>query len=304
MTQSQLSLFTFSNSPDTSKYINSTEGVQPFSSQLLKWVGNKQRFAYKIISFFPQRFGTYFEPFLGSGGVLATLSPRKAIASDSFVWLIEIFKTLQNDPELLVEWYRERWDQFQNGNQKAVYEAIKSSYNKSPNAADLLFISRTCYGGVVRFRKDGYISTPIGPHKPISPEAFDRKVKEWHHRVKNTTFHCLDYEEAMSLAQPGDVVYCDPPYSDSQQILYGAQNFFLENLLGVIDKCKQRGVYVILSIDGTKKSGNKICNLPIPKGLFKQEILITVGRSMLKRFQMEDQTLEGEIVKDRLLLTY
>ena len=51
--------------------------VRPFKLQLLKWVGNKQRFANEIISYFPVGFNRYIEPFLGSGAVLATLSPAK-----------------------------------------------------------------------------------------------------------------------------------------------------------------------------------------------------------------------------------
>lgn len=47
--------------------------VRPFKSQLLKWIGNKQRIAHKIIRYFPASFGTYYEPFLGSGGVLGGL---------------------------------------------------------------------------------------------------------------------------------------------------------------------------------------------------------------------------------------
>jgi DNA adenine methylase len=62
--------------------------------------------------------------------------------------------------------------------------------------------------------------------------------------------------------------------------------------------------YVALSIDGTKRSGNMICDLPIPDGLFEHEIMIDLGHSMLKRFQMNGKTLEGEKVSDRLLLTY
>lgn len=57
--------------------INSNVGVKPFKSQLLKWIGNKQRFAHEIISYFPNKFGTYHEPFLGSGAVLGVLSPKK-----------------------------------------------------------------------------------------------------------------------------------------------------------------------------------------------------------------------------------
>lgn len=72
----------------------------------------------------------------------------------------------------------------------------------------------------------------------------------------------------------------------------------------MIQSCKSRGVYVALSIDGTKRSGNLICDLPIPKGLFEREVLVNCGRSMLRRLQMGGQTLENEVVADRLLLTY
>jgi len=61
---------------------------------------------------------------------------------------------------------------------------------------------------------------------------------------------------------------------------------------------------VALSIDGTKRSGDLICRVPIPDGLFEREALVNCGRSMLRRFQMGGQSLESEVVADRLLLTY
>lgn len=282
-----------------------TRYVEPFNTSLLKWIGSKQRVAHEIISYFPIEFGTYFEPFLGSGGVLGTLVPRTAIASDTFAPLMDVGQTLKDAPDTLKNWYRERWARMTDGGKIEAYEQIKASYNSNPNGADLLFLTRSCYGGVVRFRKnDGYMSTPCGIHDPISPESFSRRVDEWHKRIAGTTFLHLDYEEAMSLARSGDLVYCDPPYSYSQAILYGAQSFSLEHLIDVIQRCKARNVYVALSIDGTKRSGDLICDLPMPRGLFEREISIEVGRSMLKRFQMNGRTLEDEHVTDRLLLTF
>lgn len=284
---------------------NDQRVVAPFRQQLLKWVGNKQRFASEIVSNFPAVFGTYYEPFLGSGAVLATLTPTRAMGSDSFGPLIEIWQTLKENPSRLKEWYAERWEAMMNGEKGDVYENIKAAYNANPNGADLLFLSRSCYGGIVRFRQtDGYMSTPCGVHAPISPKSFTKRVDEWAWRTRNTTFIHAEYEEVMETAKPGDLIYCDPPYSDTQAILYGAQSFSLEDLLVVVERCKARGVYVVLSIDGTKRSGNSNIKLPIPSGLFTREKYVTVGRSMLKRFQMEGKTLEDEIVADRLLLTY
>jgi DNA adenine methylase len=279
--------------------------VEPFSCQLLKWIGNKQRFAHEIVSYFPVEFTVYFEPFLGSGAVLGTLAPERGMASDIFRPLMEIWQTLHTDPNLLNRWYSDRWHAARKGDKVAGYEEIKASYNSKPNGADLLFLCRACYGGVVRFRKaDGYMSTPCGVHNPISPAAFAKRVEQWRQRTEGTEFFEMDYREAMKRATKGDLVYCDPPYRETQTILYGAQDFNLGELFETISQCKARGVFVVLSIDGTKKTGNKICDVPIPANLFEREVFVNCGRSMLRRFQMGGQTLEGEVVADRLLLTY
>jgi len=273
--------------------------------QLLKWIGNKQRMAEEIVSHFPTELRSYHEPFVGSGAVLATLAPKRAFASDSFWALMDIWTTLREKPAMLKSWYTKRWNRMAAGDKVEVYEEIKASYNRDPNGADLLFLCRAAYGGVVRFRKeDGYMSTPCGVHNPISPESFGKRVDEWHDRVQGTTFRRIGFEEAMDEARPGDVVYCDPPYSHSQAILYGAQDFSLEKLFEVVERCKRRDVFVALSIDGRKRSGATVCDLPIPNGLFGREVFIHVGRSMLRRFQMGGQTLESEVVHDRLLLTH
>lgn len=279
--------------------------IYPFKKQLLKWVGNKQRFANEIVGLFPKKFNRYFEPFLGSGGVLATLAPNDALASDSFSQLMEIWVNLKEEPERLKQWYKERWKIAHGENKIEGYGKIRASYNNNPNGADLLFLCRSCYGGVVRFRKtDGHMSTPCGVHEPIKPQSFNERVDLWQLRIKHTEFRLLCYKEAMQIAEPGDLIYCDPPYRHSQTILYGGQSFKLEELIEEIKKCKSRGIYVALSIDGSKKSGELICDLPIPDGLFEEEIYVNLGRSMLKRFQMEGRSLEREIVADRLLLAY
>jgi DNA adenine methylase len=279
--------------------------VKSFRLQLLKWIGNKQRFADEIASYFPTAFGTYYEPFLGSGAVLATLAPKRAFASDVFPPLMEIWLALKRSPETLKEWYRQRWQIMEQCGKAAAYEQVRAAYNANPNGADLLFLCRACYGGVVRFRQaDGCMSTPCGPHQPIAPESFAKRVDQWHERTRGAAFALMDFEEAMNRASRENLVYCDPPYRHTQRILYGAQGFSIERLLEAIARCKSRGVRVALSIDGSKKSGDLVCNVPIPRGLFEREALVNCGRSMLRRFQMNGRTLEEEVVADRLLLTY
>lgn len=296
----QPELFTVEDAP-----LPTSGGNKPFRTQLLKWVGNKQKQADAIIANFPKRFGTYFEPFLGSGGVLGVLAPKTAVASDTFAPLVEIWQTLHHDKRALKRQYAERYALIAALGKKGAYERVLASYNAQPNGADLLFLCRACYGGVVRFRKnDGFMSTPVGAHAPVPPESFEKRVDIWHARTQGARFLHLDFAEAMSQARRGDLIYCDPPYADSQTILYGAQAFSLPRLFESIAACKARGVYVVLSIDGKKYSGRKVCDIPIPEGLFEREKFVSVGRSMLKRFQMDGLSLEDHEVQDRLLLTF
>ena len=148
------------------------------------------------------------------------------------------------------------------------------------------------------------MSTPCGVHTPITPESFALRVQVWRRRTAGTTFEQLDFSEAMQKAERGDLVYCDPPYTHSQTILYQGQNFDLDCLTDEIASCKERGVRVALSIDGKKKSGRVNCRLDLLDGLFEREVFVNCGRSMLRRFQMGGGSLEDEVVHDRLLLTY
>lgn len=300
VTQRQPELFSLEEAP-----LPTSGGTKPFRTQLLKWVGNKQKQADAIIGYFPKQYGTYFEPFLGSGGVLGVLAPKVAVASDAFAPLVQIWQTLHEDKEKLKLQYAERHALIAQLGKKAAYARVLASYNTRPNGADLLFLCRACYGGVVRFRmNDGFMSTPVGAHEPVPPVSFAKRVDIWHARTQGTRFLNLDFANAMDQAQRGDLIYCDPPYADSQAILYGAQAFSLQRLFDSIAACKARGVSVALSIDGTKYSGRKLCDVSIPSGLFEREEFVSVGRSMLRRFQMDGQSLEDHEVHDRLLLTY
>ncbi len=285
---------------------DSTQQLQLFAlrppKQLLKWIGNKQRYACQIADLMPE-YNTYLEPFLGSGAILGTLAPTSGIAGDVLEPLIGIWQILQTDPRSLLDHYTRIWQSYAE-DRESVYAQVRTSYNASPNSYDLLFLCRACYGGVVRFTKDGRMSTPVGPHMAISPSSLKERINAWRERVRNTTFIHADFEQTMSHAAKGDLIYCDPPYEYTQRILYGAQAFSLKRLWTSVEQCKSRGAKVVLSLDGKKKSGTIALNFDIPEGLFEREVSIDCGGSMLRRFQKRGETMENDGVHDRLLLTW
>lgn len=281
---------------------------------LLKWIGNKQRFANTIVSYMPSSFNNYYEPFLGSGAVLAELLLQDATClfphfnhaygSDVLPFLIDIFSAVKERPDDLIEYYAKEISAYYD-DPNTQYEIIKDRFNKEHSAFDFCLLSRTCYSGIIRFRKaDGYMSTPRGPHKPISPATFEKRVKQWTDLVQKADFTTEDFVSAMAKAQSGDLVYCDPPYTHSQGIIYGAQAFNIDCLWNEIASCKRRGVYVMLSINGTRESKRKDISVSSPEGLFEREILVNCGTSMIDRLQNAGKDMVNEVVHDKLLLTW
>lgn len=285
-----------------SSQLSELSGRRP-AGQVLKWVGNKFRYSEAIAAHLMPYDGKYIEPFVGTGAVLATVAPRRGLAGDALELLIELHQTIQEDPTKLIEHYAlARVEILSAG--RAGYEEIKARFNEKPNAADLLVLSRTCYGGVVRFTRDGHFSTPMGPHAPMSSEKLARNMDEWQIRTAGVEFACSDYAETMAKAGPGDMIYCDPPYLHGQRILYGAQDFRLVSLWAATADAVGRGARVAVSIDGWRRSGGKTIELGIPDQLFSRELLIERGGCMLRRFQMGGEDMAKEQVADRLLLTW
>lgn len=281
---------------------------------LLKWIGNKQRFAETIISYMPDEFNDYYEPFLGSGAVLAELLNSEAkvsrpkfnhaYGSDILPFLIELFNLVKDSPQEIIDYYsKEISEYYLDPTNK--YEEIRDRFNNAHNPYDFLLLSRTCYSGVIRFRKaDGYMSTPRGPHKPISPETFEKRARLWNELLSKASFEAESYLTAMDKAKSGDVIYCDPPYTHSQSIIYGAQDFSVDMLFSKIQECKERGVKVILSINGMRDSKTKDISITPPDGLFERKLLVNCGTSMIDRLQHSGETMKGKKVDDQLLLTW
>lgn len=270
---------------------------------LFKYIGNKYRSAARIVSTFPRTYKTYFEPFLGSGAVLGELRPERAIVCDSCAPLIALWQLAKTDPQSLVDSYTSNWLDY-NKDRQAAYDRSKDRFNANPNPHDFLFISRACYGGVIRFRRDGYLSTPLGPHKIIDPNSFTRRLIEWRKIIRNTDFICGDFSDITKMAGTDDIVYCDPPYVDTQKIIYGAQDFDISRMYTDLMKAKERGAFVALSIDGIKRSGDKVISILPPAELFEVESYLSLGGSMLKRFWRGGSDVIDEHVKDRLLLSH
>ena len=72
-------------------------------SPMLKWVGGKRQLLSEIVPMIDNKCSTYVEPFVGGGAVLFRLQPQKAIINDYNQELINVYRTVRDHLDDLIE---------------------------------------------------------------------------------------------------------------------------------------------------------------------------------------------------------
>jgi len=176
----------------------------PFILDSIDWKGN----------------GKWIEPFLGSGVVLFNVKPRKALVSDTNEHIIRFYRDLQDGRinGLVVREYLEHMGKKLSSDGEEFYYATRDEFNKSGSSLDLLFLSRSCFNGMMRFSSKGKYNVPFG-HKPGRfTKAYITKIVNQVEKVRaimyerDWEFICSDWKDTLAKADHNDFVYVDPPY--------------------------------------------------------------------------------------------
>ena len=241
---------------------------------VIKWSGSKRLQAPTIVKFFPS-FSTYYEPFVGGGSVMFQASPKKAICADICAPLIELWKLVKSSPDEVTDSYKTNWMKLQTQGYTYYYE-LRERYNANRDPHDLLFLSRTCVNGLIRFNGQGQFNNSLHyTRKGIDPMTMGTILHAWSARVKNVEFVQGDYRDTTRTATEKDFVYLDPPYFNTKGRYYGRIDFpkFVEYLL----ELKEKGVKFALSFDGRR--GSEEFFVDFPSGIFGRRFLINNGNS-------------------------
>jgi len=164
--------------------------------------------------------GRWIEPFLGSGVVALNIAPQRALLADNNEHMIELYRGIQNGTinghtmrEYLV---REGSALLDQGEQH--YYFIRDRFNAEGNPFDFVFLSRSCFNGMMRFNRKGGFNVPFC-RKPerFRPALVTKIVNqvEWASTAmagKDWKFVAQDWKETVGQAQAGDMIYADPPY--------------------------------------------------------------------------------------------
>ena len=112
-----------------------------YPKPILKWIGGKTQIINDVINHFPTKMKNYHEPFIGGGSVLLRLlheiehgniKVKGALyASDNNKYLINLYTTIQNNPERFLDDISVLIQEYQVAEDKSsYYYTIREQFNK------------------------------------------------------------------------------------------------------------------------------------------------------------------------------
>jgi len=99
------------------------------------------------------------------------------------------------------------------------YYALRERFNETHAPLDFLFLSRSCFNGVMRFNRSGGFNVPFCRKPERFRPAYVTKIANQVGDLaslltsRDWRFQVADWRETMSQAAAGDFVYLDPPYA-------------------------------------------------------------------------------------------
>ncbi len=221
----------------------------------LKWAGGKTQLTDALLARIPPAFGTYHEPFVGSGALFFRLYREqkitRAVLSDINPELIDTYLAIRDQPEAVIKLLGEF------PYEEAFYYQLRDrdpwALSQAERAARMIYLNKTGYNGLYRVNRQGRFNVPFGRYK--SPRYVDpENLLAVSHALQRAEIICAPFESVLARTQAGDWVYFDPPYMPISETAnftsYYADGFGLEDQHRLRDVClrlTEMGVYVMVS---------------------------------------------------------
>lgn len=228
-------------------------------SPIVKWVGGKRQLLTEIMPFINKNCSTYVEPFVGGGAVFFELQPKKAIINDYNAELINVYTTVRDFPEELIE----KLEEHNRENSEAYFYQLRAldrtaaylSMDSVEKAARVLYLNKTCYNGLYRVNAAGHFNSPYGKYKnPNIVNAETIRAMSKYLQNPQIVIQQGDYRKALNGLRKGAFVYLDPPYmplsASSSFTGYTENGFTYEQQVALkkeCDKLKKKGIAFLQS---------------------------------------------------------
>ena len=242
---------------------------------LLKWAGGKRQLLPALRAFYPESFGRYFEPFVGSGAVFfdlyasGRLAGARATLTDCNADLIGCYGMVRDHtPEVqralarlarghaagAAEHFYSVRERFNRARARLAADAVVDGYTPGL-AAMLIYLNRTGFNGLFRLNAAGQFNVPVGRYaRPRICDPAHLMAVAAALGAPGVNLRLAPFESAVGAARAGDLVYFDPPYapvSDTARFTsYTARPFTLDDHVRLRDcaiALARRGCAVMVS---------------------------------------------------------
>jgi DNA adenine methylase len=262
---------------------------------VIKWSGSKRSQSEEILKHMPKEFDKYYEPFIGGGAILYTMNHKEAVCGDICKPLIELWKQIRDNPKEIGEKYEMLWNELQQNGQDFYYNT-RTTFNAEQKPEQLLFLSRTCTNGLIRFNQKGEFNNSFHLNRPgINPQKLKNIIEDWSQNIQNAKFYHCNYYDLVKTATDKDFVYLDPPYFHTKGMYFGTIDY--NKFVDFLRDLNKRNIRFMLSYDG--KRGDESFEVELPKDIYKQHILIESGVSSFNRLQNK-----SVMVQESLYMNY
>ena len=237
----------------------SNSSVTPF----VKWAGGKRQLLPQIKERMPEKYNSYFEPFVGGGAVIFELLPTNALINDINKALINAYRQICNAPEAFLAAVKQL-DEAMWEDGKKYYYSLREHYNDKLMKAEydvelaalFVFINKHCFNGLYRVNGKGLFNVPYNNSRRTSVD--ESIIMEVSRYLQGITIMDGDFEEACEGAGQGDFVFIDSPYAPLNPTSfesYTKEGFDIEShrrLSNLFDKLTNRGCYCMLTNHNTE----------------------------------------------------
>ncbi len=281
---------------------------------IVQYQGSKRILAPQILQYMPQKFNRLIEPFSGMAAISIATAYEKR--TDSFLIndinkpLVNLLEEAIENPKRLVEDYAAVWnEQFSYGeNHVQHFYDVRERFNDGDERpANMLYLLARCVKGAVRYGKTGnFNQSPDKRRHGTNPKTLEQNVHAIAYLLKGRTrFSALDYHEILDMANPGDLVYMDPPYQGVTNVRdnrYFAGVPF-EEFSQAIETLNRKGVDYLISYDGT--CGGKEYGEELPESLHCKKVMLNAGvSSQSLLLGKKSITFEALYVSEALIPVY
>jgi DNA adenine methylase len=158
------------------------------------------------------------EPFVGAGSVFLATGYEQYLLADANPVLMALYAQLQTDPQAVTTQAQALF--VDSNRNQAAYNALRSRFNdpstpELTRAALLVYLNKFAYNGLYRVNKKGVMNVAYTHHAKL-PGFPLAAIERFTRKLTQAELHCADFEQTMAQAQGGDVLFCDPPYLESQ----------------------------------------------------------------------------------------